>query len=213
MTAQNREAPQGLYLLVDPEVMPAQQWTRHLPQVLSQPWALVQLRAKVGDATQQLRWAKTLAAICREHARPLLINDRVDLALECGAQGVHLGQGDGDLHAARQELGPRAIIGRTAHSDLALIEAAAKAGADYASVGAIFASSTKPQAQPASLAVLRQAVQTELLPICAIGGINADNLSAVKACQPALIAVCAAVLRAADPGDQAARLMRSFKDD
>nr|MBV6628957.1 thiamine phosphate synthase [Oceanococcus sp. HetDA_MAG_MS8] len=213
MTPQSRLQVQGLYLLVDPEVLPAKQWMRVLPQVLAQPWALVQLRAKIGDATQQLSWANNLAAMCREYARPLLINDRVDLALACKAQGVHLGQSDGSLQAARQALGPQAIIGRTAHADLALVEEAAQDGADYASIGAIFASGTKPQAKPASLALLRQATQTQRIPICAIGGINTQNLDAVLDCQPALIAVCGAVLSAANPGQQAADLMRSLRHD
>ena len=213
MTLPVRHIPHGLYLLVDPEVLPARQWTQVLPQVLAQPWALVQLRAKIGDAAQQLRWAKTLAGLCRDHDRPLLINDRVDLALDCAAQGVHLGQGDGAVQTARQQLGPQAIIGRTAHADLALVDEAAQAGADYASIGALFSSQTKPQAKPASLTVLRQATQTRSIPICAIGGITADNLAPVMACQPRLIAVCAAVLKAADPGHQAAHLMRSFHHD
>ena len=112
--------------------------------------------------------------ICRATGAKLIVNDDVALALEIGADGVHLGAEDGDLATARAALGPDRILGASCYSDFASAEAAARAGADYLAFGAMYASKTKPHAQSAPLSILAEAKQLGL-PIAAIGGINLGN--------------------------------------
>ncbi len=203
----------GIYLLVDPDVLPPERWESVLPAVLKQNLALIQLRAKNRPRQETERLARQLLRWCRDAGRPLLINDDLELAVRMGAQGVHLGQSDGSLANARQLLGAAAIIGRTCHSDLALLDAAAAEGADYASIGALFPSRTKPQARAASLEVLQNAKRRSALPVCAIGGIDASTLSDVTRCGADLVAVCGAILRAADPAEATRHLVRLFADE
>ncbi len=200
----------GLYLLIDPDVLAPAQWPALLPPVLEQPLAMVQLRAKNRPRTEVEQLARQLQPWCAQGRVPLLLNDDIELAADIGAQGVHLGQTDGALADARARLGGSAIIGRTCHNDLRLFDRAAQEHADYASIGALYASHTKPGAQPASLATLRQAVARRTLPVCAIGGITAERLPEVAGCGARLIAVCAAVLRAPDPAEATRHLVRLF---
>lgn len=203
----------GIYLLIDPDVLPVERWAAVLPAVLKQNLSLVQLRVKNRSAEETERMARQLQHWCRDAGRPLLINDELELAIDIGAQGVHLGQSDGSLANARQRLGETAIIGRTCHADLALLDAAAAQGADYASIGALYPSRTKPQAHRASLEVLQRATRRNTVPVCAIGGINPNTMAEVVRCGAALVAVCGAVLRAEDPAEATRHLVRLFADE
>ena len=104
-----------------------------------------------------------------------MINDDLEFCAEIGAQGVHLGQRDGDCRSARAQLGPDAIIGITCHDSLTLAQTAASDGADYVAFGSFFPSVTKPEATPAALDTLSKACKQLNIPLVAIGGINADN--------------------------------------
>ncbi len=122
-----------------------------------------------------MRQARALNLLCQQYQVPLLINDDIELALACGAAGVHLGQSDGSHAAARAQLGADAIIGITCHDSLELAAQAQHDGADYLAFGAFFPSQTKPSARPASMEILAQARSRFALPIVAIGGISVDN--------------------------------------
>ncbi len=136
---------------------------------------LMQLREKELEEEAFLREALELTCLCHRHGVPLLINDRVDIALRCGADGVHLGQGDMDPAEARRLLGPEAIIGVTAKTpDQA--RAAEAAGADYLGSGAVFGSATKLNALPMTRETLMSVCRSVSLPVVAIGGINRDNI-------------------------------------
>ncbi len=203
----------GIYLLVDPDVLPVERWGAVLAPVLEQDLALVQLRVKNRPQAATEAMAQRLQGWCQKARRPLLINDDVGLALQVGAAGVHLGQSDGDIAHARERLGPGAIIGRTCHDDLALVSRAVSEGADYASIGALFPSHTKPAARTTTLPVLHKAAQRGDIPICAIGGIDAASLPQVVSQGASLVAVCGAVLRADNPAEAARRLVRLFADE
>ena len=160
---------------------------------------LVQLRDKLSAPAQRSANAQALAALCHAHGARLIINDDVALALDCGADGVHLGATDGSLAQARQMLGPGAIIGASCGPWLERAHAAAAAGVDYVAFGRFFPSRTKPDAPQATLELLREARGQLDLPICAIGGVNADNGGALLAAGADLLAVVDDLFGAADP--------------
>lgn len=138
----------------------------------------LQYRHKQASFQEKLAIANALQALAADYKVPLIINDDMELALQVGAAGVHLGQGDGSAADARTLLGPCAIIGVTCHHDLALAEQAIDDGANYVAFGRFFTSATKPQAPAAPLAVLSEARQTfQRTTIVAIGGIDETNVS------------------------------------
>lgn len=163
----------GLYAITDSAL-----GDRLLPAVeaaLRSGAICVQYRDKSADADKRLTEARALAALCRRYGCPLLINDDVELCFAAGADGVHLGRGDGSLADARRHLGPTAILGATCHASLDFAAEAFLDGADYLAFGAMFPSPTKPGAHPADPAILREARQRFGLPVVAIGGITLDN--------------------------------------
>lgn len=163
----------GLYVITDTalgeRLLPA------VEQALLGGATVVQYRDKSEDRERRLGEARALAALCRFHHVPLLINDDTELALAAKADGVHLGRGDGSLCEARRLLGPNAILGATCHDSLAFAEEATRAGADYLAFGAMFPSPTKPNARRADPALLGEARARFGRPVVAIGGISVDN--------------------------------------
>lgn len=208
----NPRCPGGIYLLVDPQVLPESAWSELLPELLQTGLACVQLRSKDPAQDRRRQQAESLRLWTQQADCPLLINDDWQLAQHVGAEGVHLGQGDGELQRARAALGPQALIGRTCHASLELVQQSASEGADYASIGAVYSSRTKPQALPASVDCVQQASRLGVLPICAIGGIEAQHLPELRRAGAQLIAVCGSVLRAAQPLRAAQNLVRSWAD-
>lgn len=166
---------QGVYAITDQTLLPGPKLLAGAEEALQAGLGLLQYRNKGNAWQSRCNEAAQLLALCRQHNTPLLINDDVDLCLEVGADGVHLGQGDSKLLEARKRLGHDAVIGVTCHSDLTLALQAQNKGADYVAFGRFFPSSTKPHAPPAPLAILRQAHSELCLPLVAIGGINAEN--------------------------------------
>ncbi len=136
---------------------------------------LVQYRDKSFDSVRRTRDAFALAKLCRMHEVPFLINDDVELACTVAADGVHLGADDATLQEARSLLGQAAIIGISCYNHFDLARQAEEAGADYVAFGSFFPSSTKPDAVPASLELLRCARESLHIPIVAIGGISPEN--------------------------------------
>jgi len=136
---------------------------------------VIQYRDKTGDPERRLDEATRLRASCHAHGALFLVNDDVRLAIAAGADGVHLGRDDMPLSTARALLGNDAVIGATCHDSIELAGEAVAGGADYLAFGSFFASRTKPQTVPASLAVLREARARFAIPICAIGGSTPEN--------------------------------------
>lgn len=165
----------GLYAITSESLMPPPRFLDKAEAVLRGGCRLLQYRNKSGDAALHRRQARELRALCESFGATLIINDRVELAKQVDAQGVHLGQSDTDLASARRLLGPTAIIGATCHNSMALAQQAQADGADYLAFGRFFPSSTKPDAPPADPALLAQARQQCSLPLVAIGGITRHN--------------------------------------
>lgn len=136
---------------------------------------MIQLREKDADTAFFTASARELNKLCRSFGVPLIINDRIDICMEVGADGVHLGQGDTPLDEARALLGKDKIIGITAKTP-EQATAAENGGADYIGSGAIFGTSTKHDTSKMDMDTLRAICSSVNIPVAAIGGINADNV-------------------------------------
>ncbi|AYA04991.1 thiamine phosphate synthase [Acinetobacter sp. WCHAc010034] len=145
------------------------------------------LKADQPDEVEQIK------ALCERHQVPFVINDDLALAAQFGL-GVHLGQSDGEIRDAAQGLQPGAIIGRTCENSMQLAEQAIADGASYVAFGAIYATSTKPEAGKIGLEALKQASAKFDLPICAIGGLTVENSRIVLESGADLCAVISDIL-------------------
>ncbi len=166
---------------------------------------LLQLREKNLTDREMLQEAQELLPLCHRHGVPLIINDRVQVALDAGADGVHLGQEDMSPREARAILGPDAIIGVSART----VESAQRAeqeGADYLGVGAVFSTSTKTDAQNISPETLRQICQAVHIPVVAIGGIGPDNILELLGCGIQGVAVVSSIFAQKNIAQAASRL-------
>ncbi|MDP1775205.1 MAG: thiamine phosphate synthase, partial [Moraxellaceae bacterium] len=180
MTSATHHKISGLYAITDHALL-GDQLVSAVTAAIEGGARIIQYRDKSQDHTRRLREANALRQLCQQHELPLLINDDVELALAVNADGVHLGQQDGGIAAARARLGATAIIGVTCHNRIDLAEQATAQGASYLAFGAIYPSQSKPQALLCSLAILQQAKLQFNLPLVAIGGISADNIAPVIA--------------------------------
>lgn len=200
----------GLYLLTPDDADDARLLARLAP--LLPHCALLQHRAKALDAPARERQARALLALCRRHGVPLVINDDAALAARIAADGVHLGEDDGAIAAARELLGERAIIGASCYDDLQRAREALAQGADYVAFGALFPSPTKPGARRATPGLLRQA-RTLGHPVVAIGGITPDNARQAIDAGADLIAVIGGVFDAPDPTAAAQACAAAFQQE
>ena len=175
----HNRADYRLYLVTDRNCLQQQTLEQAVEQAILGGVTLVQLREKAITSKEFYERALRIKAICHHYNVPLLINDRVDIALAVEADGVHIGQSDLPCGVVRQILGKDKIIGVSARTAQQAIQAQAD-GADYLGVGAMFATSTKPDAQTVTIASLTQIRQAVTLPIVAIGGINHTTLPALQ---------------------------------
>lgn len=159
------------------------------------PIAAFQLRLKGLDEHAIARAAEPLQAICAERDVAFIVNDSIGLAKRLGADGVHLGQGDGDPREARALLGPAAQIGVTCHDSRHLAMEAGEAGADYVAFGAFFPTSTKETPHRPDPSILGWWSRLFEIPCVAIGGITPQNGRAMVEAGADFLAVCAAVWR------------------
>ncbi len=202
----------GLYAITDSDLLPADRLAETVSHAITGGAALVQYRDKTSPPQLRRAQAIALQALCESHGVPLIINDDLDLAVHCGAAGVHLGRDDPDPAAARERLGPKAIIGVSCYADLDRARAAA-AGADYLAFGRFFPSSTKPGATPAAPDLLRAARQEFDLPLCAIGGITASNAPLLLEAGADLLAVIHGLFGQPDVCAAAARFQALFRGE
>ncbi|VWX29176.1 Thiamine-phosphate synthase [Moraxellaceae bacterium 17A] len=175
----HNRADYRLYLVTDRNCLQQQSLEQAVEQAILGGVTLVQLREKAIASKEFYERALRIKAICHHYNVPLLINDRVDIALAVEADGVHIGQSDLPCGVVRQILGKDKIIGVSARTAQQAIQAQAD-GADYLGVGAMFATSTKQDAQTVTIASLTQIRQAVTLPIVAIGGINHTTLPALQ---------------------------------
>jgi thiamine-phosphate pyrophosphorylase len=165
----------------------------------------LQLRAPELADEELVAVGSRLAARCHDAGVLFVVNDRADLALACGADGVHVGQGD-DPAGARGNLGPRPVLGISVRGVDEARDAHA-AGADYLGV-TVWATATKPEAEPGGIDGLREVVEASPLPVVGIGGIDPANAAAVMSAGAAGVAVVSAVAAARDPAAAVRELRR-----
>jgi thiamine-phosphate pyrophosphorylase len=171
----------------------------------------VQLRMKKRGAGEFIDVARRLRARCHEAGVTFIVNDRIDVALLADADGVHLGQTDMSIAAARALLPKGRIVGRSTH-DMMQLWSAVKEGADYIGFGPIFPSKSKSNTAPlVGVKGLAEAVKACPLPLVAIGGIGIDNVRQVVSAGCKSVAVISAVATAWQPKDAVRSLFRSFK--
>ena len=154
--------------------------------------AIVQLREKRLEEDAFLAEARRFAALCRELGAVSIINDRPDIALAAGADGVHVGQDDLAAGRARALLGPGKLLGVSAHSRTEALRARA-AGADYLGVGAAFATGTKADARPISRETIRAVTAAVDIPAVAIGGVSRENILELRGLGLAGVAVVSGI--------------------
>lgn len=206
--APRRDWTRGLYLIT-PDEPDTGRLLASVDAVLDHA-VLLQYRNKSAPPALRREQVEALLALCATRGVRLIVNDDLALAQAIDADGVHLGEDDGDARAARAALGPDALIGVSCYDDLDGARAAAATGASYIAFGAVFPSSTKPNARRASFDLLRDSADLGL-PRVAIGGITPDNARSVVAAGADLIAVISGVFDAPDPS-AAARAYRACFD-
>jgi thiamine-phosphate pyrophosphorylase len=174
------------------------------------PVAAFQLRVKDVDEHELARLAEPIQRICADNNVAFIVNDSMKLAKRLGADGVHLGQSDGDPREARALLGPSAQIGRTCHDSRHLAMEAGEAGCDYVAFGAFYPTTTKPSSYRPAPAILGWWSAIAEIPSVAIGGITPANAAPLIAAGADFIAVCQAVWATEDPAAAVAEFELSF---
>ena len=167
----------------------------------------VQLREKALDPADILAEARQLAALCHARQIPFVVDDNVDIALAAGADGVHVGQSDLAARRARALLGPDKILGVSAHNAAEALAALAD-GADYLGCGAAFVTGTKLDAHPVSAETMRAVTAAVDIPVVAIGGISAANISQLNGRGLAGVAVVSGIFAQSDITAAARELYR-----
>jgi thiamine-phosphate pyrophosphorylase len=171
---------------------------------------LLQLRDKEADDETLLEAADRFRDACDRHGALFVLNDRPELALQCGADGVHVGQDDLPVNAVRRLVGQEMLIGLSTHSPSQFDEGLGSA-ADYLSVGPIWETPTKAGRPATGLELIRHAAAVATKPVFAIGGINQSNISEVVAAGAARVVVVRAIRDAADPQSVAAALRAALE--
>jgi len=200
----------GLYAIADSHTLAVNRFVPAVRAALDGGATVIQYRDKNSDTLTRTRLASELVTMCRTADVPLLINDDAALAKAVGAAGVHLGRDDMHIEAARQALGPEAIIGVSCYNELDRARDAEQAGADYVAFGRFFSSRSKPHAVPASLDLLQRARTSIHVPIVAIGGITPDNGRALIEAGADALAVIEGVFGQSDVRAAAARYVQLF---
>ena len=186
-----------LYAVTDRAWVGKQSLAEQVAAALQGGVTCVQLREKALDEERFLREAEEIFSLCKQYRVPFFINDNVELALRCHADGVHVGQDDMDVAAVRRLVGQEMMIGVSVHT-VEEARTAAEGGADYLGVGAMFATSTKTDASLVTKETLRAICEAVSIPVVAIGGINKTNLLELAGTGVDGVALVSAMFSAAD---------------
>ena len=201
----------SLYFITDSTGLPEAEFLRRAEAALQGGVTLLQLREKEKSTREYLSLAEKVHQLTRKHGIPLIIDDRLDIAMAVDAEGVHLGQSDLPVHIARRLFGPDKIIGATAKTVPQALEAW-RQGADNLGVGAIYPTTTKVKTVLTSPETLREICNAVPIPVNAIGGLNKDNLHILTGIPIAGICVVSAIMKAEDPRFAAMDLHRKAKE-
>lgn len=199
-----------LYLVSHSDGMEENLFLQKLDSALQSGVTLLQLREKEKSGREFYQLAHRVHALAQAHGVPLIINDRIDIALAVDAEGVHIGQSDLPVREGRRLLGPDKIVGATAKT-LTQALAAQQEGADYLGVGAIYPTTTKVQTTLTSVDTLREICQHVRIPVNAIGGLQATNLSVLQGSGIAGVCVVSYIMQAVDPAAAVQRMCAAIQ--
>lgn len=200
-----------IYFITDSTPYTEQEFLDRVRSALRGGVSLIQLREKERSTREYIDLAHKVGALAKEFGVPLIIDDRVDVALASGVQGVHLGQSDMPIKTARKILGEDFIIGATAKTVEQALEAFEQ-GADYLGVGAIYPTTTKVKTVLTSTEMLDKICKAVPIPVNAIGGLNKDNIDVLKGIGISGICAVSAIMKADDPENAVKELSAAVKE-
>jgi len=201
----------SLYFITDSTGYDENEFLRRVELALQGGTTILQLREKNKNTREYIALAEKVHELTGKYGVPLIIDDRVDVALAVDAEGVHLGSEDMTVAMARRILGEGRIIGATAKTVPWALDVAAQ-GADYLGVGAIYPTTTKVKTVLTSIDTLRDICNAVSIPVNAIGGLNRDNIDVLSGIPIAGICAVSAIMKADDPKIAAAELMARAKE-
>ena len=199
-----------LYAVTDRAWVGTKSLYEQVKEALENGVTCVQLREKELNESDFLKEAKQISTLCKEYKVPFIVNDSVNIAIACKADGIHIGQEDMELTNVRKLVGEDMIIGVSAHT----VEEAIKAqegGADYIGIGAVFATSTKTDVDVLSFETLKSICEAVDIPTVAIGGIKKDNICKLKGSGIDGVAVVSAIFAAKDIATATKELLLEVK--
>lgn len=200
-----------LYFITDSLLYCEKDFLYRVEQALSGGVTLLQLREKEKSTREYIKLAQSVHKLTKKYNVPLIIDDRVDVALSIDAEGVHLGQSDMPVYMARKLMGENKIIGATAKT-VEQAKEAYKQGADYLGVGAIYPTATKVKTVLTSTDTLRNICNCVPIPANAIGGLNKDNIDILKGIPIGGICVVSAIMKAQNPKKATIELIEKAKE-
>lgn len=200
-----------LYFITDSLLYCEKDFLYRVEQALSGGVTLLQLREKEKSTREYIKLAQSVHKLTKKYNVPLIIDDRVDVALSIDAEGVHLGQSDMPVYMARKLMGENKIIGATAKT-VEQAKEAYKQGADYLGVGAIYPTATKVKTILTSTDTLRNICNCVPIPANAIGGLNKDNIDILKGIPIGGICVVSAIMKAQNPKKATIELIEKAKE-
>ncbi len=206
-----RDFKSSVYFITDSTNYTEQEFLNRVESACNGGLSLIQLREKERTTREYLSLAEKVHVIAQRYGVPLIIDDRVDIALAVGAEGVHLGQSDMPVALARQLMGSGKIVGATAKTVPQALEAYQQ-GADYLGVGAIYPTTTKVKTVLTSVDTLKDIVKAVPIKVYAIGGLNKDNLGVLKNSGINRICAVSAIMKAECPETAVKDLRGSFNE-
>ena len=207
----DRKIDTTMYFITDSTFCGEEEFLRRVEDALRGGVTLLQLREKNKTTRKYIDLAEKVHALTVKYNVPLIIDDRIDVAMAVGAEGVHLGQSDMPVATARSILGDDIIIGATTKTVPQALEAYEQ-GADYLGVGAIYPTTTKVKTVLTSVETLADICRAVPIPVNAIGGLNKDNIDVLKDADIAGICVVSAIMKADSPYDATIELIEAAKE-
>ena len=200
-----------LYFITDSTSWTREEFLRRVEEALKGGATLLQLREKDKSTREYIELAEQVHEITKRYNVPLIIDDRIDVAMAVGSEGVHLGQSDMPIDVARKIVGDEMIIGATTKTVPQALEAYQN-GADYLGVGAIYPTTTKVKTVLTSTETLSDICKSVPIPVNAIGGLNKTNVDVLEGIDISGICVVSAIMKADDPKEAAQTLLKLAKE-
>lgn len=205
------EIDYSLYLVTNRENKSKENFLKIIEESIKGGVTLIQLREKTVSTQEFFNIATNVKEITKKYNVPLIINDRIDIALAIDAEGVHIGQDDMPTKIARKIIGPNKILGVSAHN-LKEAKKAEENGANYLGIGAIFTTTTKDDANDVSIKTLKRITESVDIPTVAIGGINLENANQLKNTKIAGFSVVSAIMEAKEPKIASKKLKEIYEN-